>query len=635
VAIKSCSLKNFDIEKIKIMIDQPNVKAIIYFFSVGLEKLEPQKAIKKAFPQAACIGASMIGGWAREGAIETGIVAMSLSSDEVAETFTSFKEGVKGDPAAAARASIAELKSKTSSRRINPDEYLGLIFFDGLCLGEVIMKEFTLEKSLNLPFVGGAAADELKFVKTLVTLDDRISGDGLSVLIMRMKIPFFFDHYVHYSPKNTFFTATRSDTMKRIVWEIEGQPAAAYYAKAVGLQSASQLDAAVFGKNPMGVKIGNSVYVRSPNAVVDGRGLQFYCYIEAGTRLCLLRQGDIIADAKKGMQDVSGFLTGVQGCLLFNCVLRYLELKELHKTEAFNNIFNACSFIGFNTFGEELFTHHNQTLTAIFFGVPVPAGEDPFKTKRLFHYADSKLRSLIFEIISRSELLNVTISYLDKSFAPVSESMKQTASAFKKTSGALDESFSKDQEEINRLSGGFSVITKEFGESFALAELLQTTANGASESLKAINDVTEMTNILALNAAIEAAHAGAAGRGFAVVANEIRKHAGTTKEAVDSISKNMQVMIGTIRELGKKMDAMKSEVELARTKVDNLMAVNASEVSVVNEVNQEVSSMEESFAEYDVIRDALKGMIQQSNLSKDDIENMLIVYQDNIGKIGN
>jgi signal transduction histidine kinase/CheY-like chemotaxis protein len=69
--------------------------------------------------------------------------------------------------------------------------------------------------------------------------------------------------------------------------------------------------------------------------------------------------------------------------------------------------------IGFNTYGEELFTHHNQTLTAVFFGtLPEQGMADPYTTKRLFHYTDSKLKSLVFDIVSRSELLNITISYL-------------------------------------------------------------------------------------------------------------------------------------------------------------------------------------------------------------------------------
>ena len=43
-------------------------------------------------------------------------------------------------------------------------------------------------------------------------------------------------------------------------------------------------------------------------------------------------------------------------------------MKEDRKVEAFNEAFAGMPFIGFNTYGEELFTHHNQTLTALFIG---------------------------------------------------------------------------------------------------------------------------------------------------------------------------------------------------------------------------------------------------------------------------
>jgi hypothetical protein len=43
-------------------------------------------------------------------------------------------------------------------------------------------------------------------------------------------------------------------------------------------------------------------------------------------------------------------------------------MKEERKLDAFNGVFSGMPFIGFNTFGEELFTHHNQTLTALFIG---------------------------------------------------------------------------------------------------------------------------------------------------------------------------------------------------------------------------------------------------------------------------
>ncbi|MDR1100314.1 MAG: methyl-accepting chemotaxis protein, partial [Treponema sp.] len=611
MAVKVASRKTLDIEGIVQEIDQSDIRVIVCFFSVEFEKNEPQRALKRAFPQAVCIGASMIGGWSNAGALETGITVMSLSSNEVADVFTSFQTGVKADPERTARNAIEELKRKLGGRTVNPDEYLGLIFFDGLCLGEVIMKEFTLEKSLNLPFVGGAAADELSFTQTLVALDDRLSGDGLAVMILKMKVPFFFSHYVHYLPTDTGFTVTRSETVKRVVWEINGQDAAAYYAKAIGLSGVDKLNPGVYAKNPFGVRIGDSVYVRSPNAVIDGKGLRFYCYIEAGTKVFLLRQGDIISNAKNALEEARNFIPGeIQGSLLFNCVLRYLEIKELRKLDEFNRVFSGTNFIGFNTYGEELFTHHNQTLTAVFFGSSLKDGEpDPCKTRRLFHYADSKLKSLVFEIISRSELLNVTITYLNDSFGPVSDYMKQGTAAFKKSTGDFLESFTHSQADIGSVDKGFNVIDKEFSESFLITESLQDEAKKASDNLSAINNVTEVTNILALNAAIEAARAGAAGKGFAVVASEIRKHAATTKNAVDGISENMRVLIKSIRDLSAKMENVKAEVEEAKRGIQNLVSANTQELSLIDSVNRDVASLETTFQEYEGIKSTLNTMI--------------------------
>jgi hypothetical protein len=55
--------------------------------------------------------------------------------------------------------------------------------------------------------------------------------------------------------------------------------------------------------------------------------------------------------------------------VLFNCVLRYLEMKASPgMLERFADVFAGPAVVGVNTYGEELFTHHNQTLTALFIG---------------------------------------------------------------------------------------------------------------------------------------------------------------------------------------------------------------------------------------------------------------------------
>jgi len=282
-------------------IEQPDVKAVLYFFSPELAVADIHTSISGRFPGVPCVGASMIGGWSSPGPVAKGIVAMSLSSAEVDESFVAFTEGVKADPVAATRRVISEMKRKLAGRKLHPAEYVGIILFDGLCLGEEIMRELALEEDFVIPLVGGAAADELEFKETFVASGSSLSKDGVALLVLKMKVPFYYNHYVHYQPTKTSVLVTRAEPARRVVWEIDGQPAAPYYAKLLGLPGVEAINHGHFSKNPLGVRIGDTVYVRSPNAVVDGAGLQFYCYIEAGTRVSLLRQGDILANTREAL----------------------------------------------------------------------------------------------------------------------------------------------------------------------------------------------------------------------------------------------------------------------------------------------------------------------------------------------
>jgi hypothetical protein len=349
-------------------IEQPDIKVVLYFFSAELASSNIQLEASGKFPGVPCVGASMIGGWASGGPVAKGIVAMSLSAAEVDEAFVASTEGVKKDPVAATRRVLADMKRKLGARKLHPAEYVGIILFDGLCLGEEIMRELAVEEDFVIPLVGGAAADELAFKETFVAADRTLSKDGVVLLVMKMRVPFYYNHYVHYVPTKTSVVVTKAEPARRIVWEIDGQPAAPYYAKLLSLGGIADVDHIHFARNPFGVCIGDTVYVRSPNAIVDGVGLQFYCYIEAGTRVNLLKQGDILENARSALREVRSNLSEIQGAILFNCVLRYLEIKELRAEAAFNETFAGIPFVGFNTYGEELFTHHNQTLTALFIG---------------------------------------------------------------------------------------------------------------------------------------------------------------------------------------------------------------------------------------------------------------------------
>jgi response regulator of citrate/malate metabolism len=65
-----------------------------------------------------------------------------------------------------------------------------------------------------------------------------------------------------------------------------------------------------------------------------------------------------------------------------------------------------------------------------------------------------------------------------------------------------------------------------------------------------------------------------------------------------------------------------------------IMGANKYEISLINSDNSNIVSLESTFDEYESIKKTLGGMIEQSNVSKEDIEKMLIVYQHNIMKTG-
>ncbi|MDR1986936.1 MAG: methyl-accepting chemotaxis protein [Treponema sp.] len=252
------------------------------------------------------------------------------------------------------------------------------------------------------------------------------------------------------------------------------------------------------------------------------------------------------------------------------------------------------------------------------------------KTKRILHYLGNKLAALMFEIFSRVELLHTTIQYLNDTFTRISGAMKQVQSSFQTSIHAFTGAFKDSQQYVATINQGYKVIDSGFRKSFVLTDELQGIAKAAGENLSVIHNITEITNVLALNASIEAARAGAAGKGFAVVAGEIRKHAITTKDAVAAISGNIEELIKKIDRLAGEMNSMKEEVEQDKLMIEKLVSVNDNEQTLVETVNQDLNVLDSTFAEYDRINETLSTMISQSSRGKEDIQKMLIVFQQNI-----
>ncbi|MDQ7015631.1 MAG: FIST C-terminal domain-containing protein, partial [Gammaproteobacteria bacterium] len=175
----------------------------------------------------------------------------------------------------------------------------------------------------------------------------------------------------HFTQVGSSHVVTESDPKNRIVWEIDAEPAAEFYAHSVGLE-VEQLCPNTFADHPMVVKVGTQIYVRSVQQVIEGRGLLFYCAIESGIVLHQALKGDLLDNLNHALNAVQNSLQKPELIIGFDCILRQLEARTNGTLGQISQSLLQHNVVGFSTYGEQMGGQHiNQTFTAI----AIAAGE--------------------------------------------------------------------------------------------------------------------------------------------------------------------------------------------------------------------------------------------------------------------
>jgi len=153
----------------------------------------------------------------------------------------------------------------------------------------------------------------------------------------------------------------------RIVYEFDGRPATEAYADAIGC-TPDDLDSTVFMEHPVGLMVDGAPFIRSPQQVTVDGGIKFYCQILDGMEVEVMQSGDIISETSAALAAaVEGLGGAASAGVLFNCILRRLELDAKDETQAFVDTFKGLPVAGFHTYGESWIGHMNQTLTGVLF----------------------------------------------------------------------------------------------------------------------------------------------------------------------------------------------------------------------------------------------------------------------------
>jgi hypothetical protein len=340
-------------------IRQPNSRVCLVFFSDEYDQQELGQALQEHLP-GPVIGCTTAGQLSETGFQRGGISGASLASDELSVVPYLIR------PLSARAEQVGKIAEDIQERlSLSNVPAFGFLLVDGLSMQEEVLISALYMALGNIPIVGGSAGDSLKFKQTCVYYNGELWHDAAVFTLFLTTLPFHVFKHQHFIPTTKRLVVTAADPEKRLVREINGEPAVAAYAELIG-KSVDQLNPVVFSQHPLMLRIGNDYYVRSISNIEPDGCLKFLCAIDSGSVLTIGQGNSAIDALNRDLQKVQedmGDPAIIIGC---DCILRRLEMEEQGIDDSVGKLMAKSKVVGFSTYGEQFNSVHvNQTFTGI------------------------------------------------------------------------------------------------------------------------------------------------------------------------------------------------------------------------------------------------------------------------------
>ena len=253
-------------------------------------------------------------------------------------------------------------------RRYDTEQHFVISVLDGLTRHEEHFLETFATAFGNIPHLGGSAGDDLKLEATYVFYNGEFHRDAAVLLLVGTGKPFTVFSIDHINSPVSKLVVTHADPESRTVYEINGEPAAQYYASLLGMK-AEDLTPDVFSMFPLAVMVGGKYFIRSIQKVdLATNAITFYCAVDIGIILTFVQMGDCIEALESKLDKLRAQLGEPEFVYACDCFLRRLEIQQGKKDHEIRRLQQRYNVAGFNAYGEHIHSVHlNQTFTGVYF----------------------------------------------------------------------------------------------------------------------------------------------------------------------------------------------------------------------------------------------------------------------------